>query len=276
MGFTTPTDVTNIVLANIGGIPQIPAPSTLVEGRLVCPQINSLCSLSDTLGALSAQISAALTDLMNNVNTLLLNPLKDVASQVLTAIGTAVTAITGLLSSLSAAVQSAANLALTAISAGIAQISAIVSYVDNMLGQGLNQILGALSMCAPSAQIPSARTYTASDFTSSLNQKTVISSMQTQVTSIQTALLDSGTTDAQKITLLTNAQNSISGSTSILNAAVVSDTTKLATAQLQNQSLAQMTTIAHGLNVPTTSGFLTSVLHPTNASMLQGLSKLVV
>ena len=42
-----------------GGMPQLPATTTLVEGRIVTPQINSVCSAGDAIDQIKDQINSA-------------------------------------------------------------------------------------------------------------------------------------------------------------------------------------------------------------------------
>ena len=150
-------DVQNIVRSEIGGMPQLPATTTMVEGRIVTPQINSVCSAGDSIDAIKDQINSALADIKNGLDTLVLNPLKDLATQVLSAINAAIARIQLILATISAAVQTVVNAVLAEIALGIAQIQAIVAYVDSQLKEGLNQILAACSFCSPTQKVPEAK-----------------------------------------------------------------------------------------------------------------------
>jgi hypothetical protein len=273
MGFTTPADVNNIVLANIGGMPQMPATDTLIDGRVVTPQIGSVCSLGDSISSLSGQISDALHNFMQGLDDLVINPLSALGTAVLQQIQTVLSYIQGLLATASAALTTALNLAVAALSAATAAVTAIVSFVGNMISTGLQQILGSLSACQPSNTIPAAKTYGADDLASSLKQQPAIQNLQVQVNAIQGTLIDTTTTEDQKITALNSISGNVTSGATTLNNSVSSDTNNLAAAQLQNQGLGKMTTLANGLNNPATSGFVSLIINPARAGMIQGIAE---
>lgn len=272
MGFTTPADVNNIVLSQIGGMPQMPATDTLIDGRVVTPQISSVCSLGDSISSLRGQISDALHNFMQGLDDLVINPLKDLGTSVLAQINTVLAYIQTILATASQALAAAIALAVAALNAAVAAITTIIAFVGNMISTGLQQILGSLSACQPSNTIPAAKTYGVDDLASSLKQQPAIQNLQVQVNAIQGTLIDTTTTDDQKITVLNSINGNITSSTNTLNSSVTNDTNNLASSQLQNQGLGKMTTLANALNNPATAGFATAIINPTRSGMIQGLA----
>lgn len=272
MGFTTPADVNNIVLSQIGGMPQMPATDTLVDGRVVTPQISSVCSLGDSISDLRAQISDALHNFMQGLDDMVINPLKELGTAVLQNINTALAYIQSILATASAALQAAIALVVAALNAATAAITTIIAHVGNMISTGLQQILGSLSACQPSQTIPAAKSYGVDDLASSLKQQPAIQDLQIKVNSVQTVLLDTSMSEAQQITALNSISGNVNAGATTLNTAVTSDQSNLAQSQLQNQGLGKMTTLANALNNPATAGFATAIINPTRSGLIQGLA----
>jgi hypothetical protein len=269
MALTVP-DVNNIVLANIGGMPQIPATTTTVEGRTVTPQISTLCALGQAIAHLWDAIKSALNAFMNGIDNLILNPLKAFATACLNAINAVLAKINALLSAASAALRAALQAVINAFTAAINAIANIISHIGRLLGEKLQQLLASLTQCAP-PQV-GAKTYNKSDLASSLDQKQPIIDIQTKSDLINTILDDTNTSDDEKIALLNSASGTITTNSSTLDAAVAHDEANLAESQLQAQGIGKMTTLANALNNPVTADFATSIINPASSDMISGLA----
>jgi len=269
MALTVP-DVNNIVLANIGGMPQIPATTTTVEGRTVTPQISTLCALGQAIAHLWDAIKSALNAFMNGIDNLILNPLKAFATACLNAINAVLTKIAALLNAASVALRAALQAVINAFNAAITAITNIISHIGRLLGEKLQQLLASFTQCAP-PQV-GAKTYNKSDLASSLDQKQPIIDIQTKSDLINTILDDTTTSDDEKIALLNSASGTITTKSSTLDAAVAHDEANLAESQLQAQGIGKMTTLANALNNPVTADFATSIINPASSDMISGLA----
>ena len=269
MALTVP-DVNNIVLANIGGMPQIPATTTTVEGRTVTPQISTLCALGQAIAHLWDAIKSALNAFMNGIDNLILNPLKAFATACLNAINAVLTKIAALLNAASVALRAALQAVINAFNAAITAITNIISHIGRLLGEKLQQLLASFTQCAP-PQV-GAKTYNKSDLASSLDQKQPIIDIQTKSDLINTILDDTTTSDDEKIALLNSASGTITTKSSTLDAAVAHDEANLAESQLQAQGIGKMTTLANALNNPVTADFATSIVNPASSDMISGLA----
>jgi hypothetical protein len=269
MALTVP-DVNNIVLANIGGMPQIPATTTTVEGRTVTPQISTLCALGQAIAHLWDAIKSALNAFMNGIDNLILNPLKAFATACLNAINAVLTKIAALLNAASVALRAALQAVINAFNAAITAITNIISHIGRLLGEKLQQLLASFTQCAP-PQV-GAKTYNKSDLASSLDQKQPIIDIQTKSDLINTILDDTTTSDDEKIALLNSASGTITTNSSTLDAAVAHDEANLAESQLQAQGIGKMTTLANALNNPVTADFATSIINPASSDMISGLA----
>lgn len=265
-------DVQNIVRSEIGGMPQMPATDTLVDGRVVTPQIASVCSLGNSIDSLTQQISDALHNFMQGADDLVINPLKQLGTAVLQQINTVLAYIQTLIATANAALVTAINLAVAALNAAVAAVTTIVSFVGNMISTGLQQIMGSLTACQPSQKVAAAKTYGVDDLASSLKQQPAIQNLQVQVNAIQGTLIDTNTTDDQKATALTSMVSGVSAQTTTLSNAVTNDTNNLAASQLQNQGLGKMTTLANALNNPQTKDFANLIINPARSGMINGLA----
>ena len=267
------TDVKNIVNGQIGGQPLIPAVTTIVEGRIITPQISSVCSLGQ-LGALFADIDSALHDFINGLDTLILNPIKEAYTACVAAISTAIAYINSKLSLLSAEVQAAVAVVVAALGVATAAVSAAFAYAENMLKDGLNQVLAACSFCMPTKNVPTAKTYTFDDFSSTISKATKdkITALQVQSNTVINIVGDDTLTDAEKITQLNTASTTLSGHSTGISNAIASDTANLAGAFKQNEGLSKMTTLANALNNPNTAGFVNTIINPARAPMIAGLA----
>jgi hypothetical protein len=276
MGFTTPAQVNSIVLSQIGGMPQMPATSTMIEGRIVTPQIASVCSLGESISGLKGQISDALHNFMQGLDDTVINPLKDLGTAALAAINAVLSYIQTFLTTASDALQAAIALCVTALNAATAAITTIIAHVGNMIGDGLQQIMGSLSACQPAQSVPAAKSYGMDELASSLKQQPAIQDLQIKANSIQTVLLDTNMSETQKITALSTVTGGISTSSTTLNNAVTSDQNNLAQSQLQNQGLGKMTSLANALNNPSTADFANAIINPARSGLINGLAGAMV
>lgn len=269
MALTVP-DVNNIVLANIGGMPQIPATTTTVEGRTVTPQISTLCALGQAIAHLFEAIKSALAAFMNGIDNLILNPLKAFATACLNAINSLLTKIASILNAASNALKAALNAVVSALNAAITAISNIISHIGRLLGEKLQQLLSSFTQCAPAAV--GAKTYTKADLASSLTKDAPITDIQSKSDFINSVIDDTSTTEEEKIALLNSASGTITANSATLDAAVAHDEAKLAESQLQAQGIGKMTTLANALNNPVTADFATSIINPASSTMITGLA----
>ena len=269
MALTVP-DVNNIVLANIGGMPQIPAITTTVEGRTVTPQISTLCALGQAIAHLWDAIKAALKSFMEGFDNLILNPLKAFATACLNAINAVLAKINALLSAASTALRAALQAVINAFNAAINAITNIISHIFKLLGEKLQQLLASFTQCAP-PQV-GAKTYNKSDLASSLDQQQPIIEIQNKSDVIDSILSDPSLSEEEQIALLNSASGTITTHSGTLDAAVAHDEANLAESQLQAQGIGKMTTLANALNNPVTADFATSIINPASSDMISGLA----
>jgi hypothetical protein len=267
------TDVKNIVNGQVGGQPLTPATTTIVEGRVVTPQISSVCNLGE-LGTLFADIDSALHDFINGLDTLIVNPIKEAYTACVAAIWAAIAYIGSKLSLLSAEVQVVAVAVVAALGVAANAVEAAFAYAENMLKDGLNQVLAACSFCSPTKNVPTAKTYTSDDFSSTISKATKdkITALQVQSNTVMNIVGDDTLSDAQKIAQLNTASTTLSGHSTGISNAIASDTANLAGAQKQNEGLSKMTTLANALNNPNTAGFANTIINPARAPMISGLA----
>jgi hypothetical protein len=263
-------DVNNIVLANIGGMPQIPATTVLAEGKIVTPQISTLCSLGESISHLFEAIKAALARFMQGFDDLVLNPLKAFATSCLNAINALLAKISSILAAASEALIAALNAIVNVLNAAVTAISNIISHIGKLLGEKLQQIFSGLTFCAPKAA--GAKTYNQTDLASSLTQDAPITDTQDKVDFINSIIDDTSTTDGEKIALLNSASGTITTNSATLLSAIASDEANLAEAQLQAQGIGKMTTLANALNNPVTADFANSIINPASSVMLTGIA----
>ena len=263
-------DVNNIVLANIGGMPQIPATTTLVEGKVVTPQISTLCSLGQAIAHLFEKIKAALAAFMQGIDDLIINPLKAFATACLNAINAVLAKIAALIDAASTALRAAIQAVLNVLNAAITAISNIISHIGKLIGEKLQQLLAALTQCAPASV--GAKQYGKDDVASSLEQKQPILDIQEQADIVDSILTDTNMTEEAKIAALNAVSGVIPTKSTTLDAAVAHDEANLAEAQLQAQGLGKMTTLAAALNNPVTADLATSIINPVSSDMIAGIA----
>lgn len=266
------TDVKNIVNGQVGGMPLTPATTTIVEGRVVTPQVASVCSIGSKASEFFTEIDNMLKDFMAGLDSMVINPIKEFVADAKAAITAATAYISGILATLEATVQAATALASAAIASAFTALGEIFAHVENLIKDGLNQVLAALSFCSPTESVPSAKKYAADDFTFSMKQQASIDNIKLQASSIAGILGDSALTDAQKVTQLNAVTAAVNGNKTTVTNAVTSDQNNLATAQKQNEGLGKVTTLANALNNPDTKAFTQSIINPAKASTFSGLA----
>lgn len=264
-------DVNNIVLANIGGMPQTPATTTLVEGKIVTPQISTLCALGQAIAHLWDAIKAALKSFMDGIDNLIINPLKAFATACLNAINAILAKIAAAINAATAALKAAIQAVLDALNAAIKAITDIIAHIGRLIGEKLQQLLASLTQCAP-PQV-GAKKYGKDDVASSLEQKQPILDIQDQATVIDSILSDPNMTDEAKIAALNAVSGVVTTSSTTLDAAVAHDEANLTAAQLQAQGLGKMTTLAAALNNPDTADLATSIINPVSSDMITGIAE---
>lgn len=268
-------DVKNIVHGEVGGVPLMPASTTIVEGRIVTPQMSTLCSMGPGLGDFFAAIEDAFKAIMAGLDDLLINPLKALYNEIKDFINGVISYIQGKLALLSALVKTAVDAFSLAITAALAGLDAILAQVEGMLKEGLNQLLAALSFCSPTKNMPSVKKYTPDDFTSSFKQQTAMNNIKAAAAEIVSILNDDTTSDSTKVTLIDNARAKMNGGTSTLNGAILADNNAMAGAQQQNAALNRITQIAAAKNNENTSEFINSVINPSRDAMLTGVANVM-
>jgi hypothetical protein len=257
-------------------IPMAPAATALFEGRIVEPEVFSICSLpSFSLAGHFAAISAALDSFMAGLDTLVFNPLVSFAQAAAASIQALLADMALVISSFGALLQGAITGLTNALSAVTAAVAAIVSHVANMIGAGFNQIMTSLNFCSPVDKIPSAVNYDADKIAGSLKEHTTIQETTNQVNSIMPILNNSSgfyPTEASKVTALNNATGSLNTLGTTLDTRRIADVDNLAASLKQNDALSKVTNMSAGLNNPLTAGFVTSIMNPSSATMLTGVA----
>lgn len=272
-------DVKNIVDSKIGGQTLMPATTTIIEGKVVTPQVSSICTLGTGLNELEGmwdKIDAALKDFMNGLDTYVLNPIKDLYNMAKAAVQAALDAIALVLATLDAAVQLACAAVTAALNAASAALTAIFNHVENMVKDGFEQIMAALSFCSP-PKVPTVKKYEMKDLASSIGDaaKASMDNLRLQASTVYGILSDSATTNAQKVALLNGVQTNLTNNTTSVNSAVLNDQTNLLKAQTQNAGLNKLTQMANGLNTDSTKEFVTQIMNPAQASLITGVASVM-
>lgn len=291
-------DVKKIVDSKIGGMTLTPAPTTFVEGRMVTPQIPTLCSakssfdklagdagkalgeMQDAFGNavdaakgafndLSKEVSGAIGAAVSGAKQYLINPIADVCNTAMSGINSAIADLMakkatatdpGIIAALDAAIADLQG-ALSSVTGALSQAGALV-------GEKFEQVLGAMNMCKPE-QMPGITQYKPTDFTQTLNQQANIDSIRLKVSSIQgaaTALVNNPT--PANFTTLSGLQAEANTLSSTVSSAVSSDIANLAGAQAQNDAMAKFMQMANGLNSDSTKDFIKQVTNPEIQTLL--------
>jgi len=264
MGFTTPAAVNKIVLNNIGGTPLQPAQTTIMEGRPPAPQISTLCSLGDSIKSGLAEIGDAIDKFKQGIDEFVINPLKDVITAAQAALTSALAAVNAVIAAVGEAVDAIVTEIKAAITAAVAAVTKIFDHIQNMITDGLQEIMAAASFCSPTDKVPKVKKYTTDDFTGSLKKNTEVATISTQAASAA-AILANPTLSAGDITSLTYIKNQLTANTATVSTQVDSDVNKLNEAQLQMQAQNKLMVMANGMNNPDTAAFTNTIMNPNGA-----------
>lgn len=296
-------DVKKIVDSKVGGMTLTPAPTTFVEGRLVTPQIPTLCTAKSSFDAMASdagkalgemkdafgnavnaatgafddmakEVSGAIGDAISGAKQYLINPIQSACTDAANAVSASLTSITSQI----AVATAAGNTALvTALTAAKNELLAAQTAVSNALAQGaalvgekFEQVMGAMNMCKPE-EMPGITQYAPTDFTQTLEQTDNINAIKLQAASITSAannlVSSQTTTNFNALTAANTATNTLSTTvTSVVN----SDIANLAGAQVQNDAMGKFMQMANGLNSDNTKDF---VMQCTNPSLQSTLGK---
>lgn len=291
-------DVKKIVDSKIGGMTLTPAPTTFVEGRMVTPQIPTICSCKDSFSKLAGDAGKALgemkdafgnavsgaagsfNDLTKDVSgaigaavagtkQYLINPIASACSSAVSGIGAAISDLTSKMNAtsdptLKAALQSAIadlNSCLTSVNSAASQAAALV-------GEKFEQVLGAMNMCKPE-QMPGITQYKPTDFTQTLGQQANIDSIRLKAASIQSAATSLvSDPSAGNYSLLTSLRTDAASLSTTVSSAVTSDVANLTGAQAQNDAMGKFMQMANGLNNDNTKTFIMQCTNPADQVLL--------
>lgn len=294
-------DVKKIVDSKIGGMTLTPAPTTFIEGRMVTPQIPTLCSASSQFDAMKSdagkalgemkdafgnavnsatgafdniksEISGAIGAAVAGTNQYLINPIQSACNDAISGINASVSGLTTQI----AAATAAGNTALaTALTAAKNELAAAQTTVNNALAQGaalvgekFEQVLGAMNMCKPE-QMPGITQYAPTDFTKTLDQMANIDAIRLKAASITSAantlVATQNTANYAALDTLKTATNGLS---TTVTSAVNSDIANLAGAQAQNDAMSKFMTMANGLNSDNTKSFIMQCTNPASQALV--------
>lgn len=291
-------DVKKIVDSKIGGMTLTPAPTTFVEGRLVTPQIPTLCTMKDTFSKLASdagkalgeikdafgkavdaakgafnditkEISAAIGDALTGVKDFIINPIKNACNEALSAINAAIADLTAKIAATSdPTLKAALQAALDDLNAALASVNGALSAAAAMVGEKFEQLMGAMNMCKPE-EMPGVKQYKPEDFTQTLNQADNIANIKLKASSImsQANTLIANPTTAN-YTDMTDLRTAMNSTVSTVSSAVSSDAANLAGAQAQNDAMGKFMQMANGLNNDNTKDFVMKVANPDSKDLL--------
>lgn len=291
-------DVKKIVDSKIGGMTLTPAPTTFVEGRLVTPQIPTLCTMKDTFSKLASdagkalgelkdafgkavnaatgafndivkEISGAIGDALTGVKNFIINPIQAACNEALAAINAAIADITAKIAiTTDPTLKAALQAALTDLQSALASVNGALASAAAMVGEKFEQLMGAMNMCKPE-EMPGVKQYKPEDFTQTLNQADNIANIKLKASSIMsqanTLIANPTTANYTAMTDLRSAMTSTA--TSVANA-VTSDAANLAGAQAQNDAMGKFMQMANGLNNDNTKDFVMKVTNPDSKDLL--------
>lgn len=292
------TDVKNIVDSKIGGVTLTPAPTTFVDGRLVSPQIPTLCSAGDafsqmksdaaaalgdlkdafgnTINAasgafndLTTEISTAIGDAVSGVKQYVINPIEEECNAALESINSAIADLTAQMSSTSdSSIKEALQSAIDQLNSMAASVTGALNQAAQMVGEQFEQILSAMNMCQPDP-VPGITQYSPSDFTQTLEQKSNIEQLGLHAMDISyaaTSLVNDPS--PENYANIASIQEAAGGVSTSVTTAVSSDSTNLAGAQAQNQAMGQFMQMAQGLNNDNSKQFIMQCTNPDLQSVL--------
>lgn len=285
-------DVKKIVDSKIGGMTLTPAPTTFVEGRLVTPQVPTICSaksafdklasdagkalgeMKDAFGnavsqatgafnSLASEVSGAIGDAISGVKQYVINPIADACNSAIASINSAIADLNAKIAASSDPTLTAALQAAKAdLVAALATVNSALSQAASLVGEKFDQVLAAMDMCKPE-QMPGITQYQPTDFTQTLNQTANIDAIRLKVGSIQTAAsnLVSNPTSGN-YSALSGLQAEANALSTTVSSAVSSDVANLAGAQAQNDAMAKFMQMANGLNNDNTKSFIMQCTNP--------------
>lgn len=295
-------DVKKIVDSKIGGMTQMPAPTTFIEGRVVTPQIPTLCTAKSTFDKLAGdagkalgemkdafgktvdaakgafndmtkEISGAIGDALSGVKQYIVNPIQSACNEALSSLNSAISDLTAKLGTLNStndptgSIRAAITSAIADLNAQLATVNTALSEASKMVGEKFQELMSAMNMCKPE-QMPGITQYTPVDFTKTLGQAENLANIKLKASSIQsqvTSLMSNPI--PSNFTALTDLRSSMTSVGSTISSAVSSDIANLAGAQAQNEAMGKFMQMAQGLNNPATADFVKQVTNPD----LQGL-----
>lgn len=295
-------DVKKIVDSKIGGMTLTPAPTTIIEGRVVTPQIPTLCSAKDAFSKLAGdagkalgemkdafgkavdsatgafndltkEISGAIGDKLSGAKDFLLNPLKAIGDECSAAFNSAIADIQAKIAALTASggdpgIIAALQSGLAELQASLASINNAVSEAGKMVGEKFQEIMAACNMCKPE-EMPGVTQYAPTDFTKTLDQADNLAQMKLKASSMVSAANDIVSSGGSSgLDVFNDAKNSMAGISATVTEAVNSDISNLAGAQAQNEVMGQFMQCAQGLNNDSTKGFLTKVIDPSSRDLM--------
>ena len=291
-------DVKKIVDSKIGGMTLTPAPTTFVEGRMVTPQIPTICTAKDSFSKLASdagkalgelqdafgkavnaatgafdditkEISGAIGDAISGVKQYILNPIQAACNSAISQINAAIADLTAKKNAATDPTLIAAlNSAIADLQSALASVNSALSQAASLVGEKFEQVLGAMNMCKPE-QMPGITQYKPADFTQTLNQQENIDAIRLKVSSIQTSaatLVANPTT--QNYTALSTLRTETTALSTTVSTAVSSDVANLAGAQAQNDAMGKFMQMANGLNSDNTKDFIKQVSNPDVQDLL--------
>lgn len=294
----TPDDVKKIVDSKIGGMTLKPAPTTFIEGRMVTPQIPTICSAKDSFSKMASdagkalgemkdafgkavnaatgafdditkEISGAIGDALTGVKQFIINPIQAACSSAMSQINAAIADLTAKMNAATdPTLKAALAAAIADLNGALTSVTGALNQAASLIGEKFEQVLAAMSMCKPE-QMPGIKQYKPTDFTQTLDQQANIDSIRLKVSSIQSA---STTLVASPTTANYNVMSGLRADTAALSStvttAVNSDVANLAGAQAQNDAMGKFMQMANGLNDDNTSGFIKQVSNPDVQGLL--------
>lgn len=285
-------DVKKIVDSKIGGMTLTPAPTTFVEGRLVTPQIPTICSAKDSFSkmasdaaaalgemkdafgnavsqatgafnSLATEVSGAIGNAITGVKQYLINPIADVCNSAISQLNAAIADLNAKIAAASDPTLIAAlNSAKADLVAALASVNSALSQAASLVGEKFEQVLAAMDMCKPEA-MPGITQYAPTDFTKTLDQTANIDAIRLKASSIQSAaatLVASPTSG--NYSALSSLQTQANALTTTVSSAVSSDVANLTGAQAQNDAMAKFMQMANGLNNDNTKSFIMQCTNP--------------
>lgn len=291
-------DVKKIVDSKVGGMTLTPAPTTFVEGRVVTPQIPTLCTMKDSFSKLAGdagkalgemkdafgkavdaakgafnditkEISGAIGAALTGVKDFIINPIKAACTEAMATINAAIADLTAKMNATSDPTLKAALLAAIAdLNSALSSVTGALDSAAKMVGEKFQELMAAMSMCKPE-EMPGVKQYKPEDFTSTLSQADNIAAIKLKASSIQSkaAELVSSPTTAN-YTAMTDLRTAMGSVSTTVASAVSSDAANLAGAQAQNEAMGKFMQMANGLNDPNTSGFVKQITDPASQDLM--------